>query len=137
VLSGLTFCDVDRLHIVRDAIIHNYPYLESFIRELPYYYELDDYIFVHGGVDGSLDNWKDTPKKRMVWNYQVKLDRVPQKTIVAGHHRVATIRHPKENYKALFTKQPEAFDIYRAPGKILIDRYVEVSKELNVLVIKK
>lgn len=134
-LSGFPFCDLDRLDMIKEAILHNYPYLEDFLRGLPYYKELGDYIFVHGGIDGSLSDWKNTPEKRMVWNYQVKLEGVEGKTIVVGHHRVPTIRKPGVNYKALFESHPEDFDILHKEGKIFIDRYVEVSQELNVLIL--
>jgi serine/threonine protein phosphatase 1 len=98
--------------------------------------ELDDYIFVHGGIDPTLEDWRKASRFEYVWTYEVKMDPVQGKTVVAGHHRVATIRKPyATDYRQLFLDDPSLFDPMYLEGKILIDRFVEVSKELNVLVL--
>jgi len=122
------------LHIYKKAIEEAYPNLYDWISSFPLYLELDDYIFVHGGVDPTLEDWKKASRFEFVWSYEVKMDPVPGKTVVAGHHRVATIREPfYHDYKALFLEHPEMFDPLYLEGKILIDRFVEVTKELNVV----
>jgi serine/threonine protein phosphatase 1 len=35
------------------SIQKRYPFLQKWLASLPYYYELEDYIFVHGGIDGG------------------------------------------------------------------------------------
>jgi serine/threonine protein phosphatase 1 len=120
----------------KKEIENQYPYMYDWLNSLPLFLELGDYIFVHGGIDPSLKDWKKASKFDFVWTYEVKMDPVPGKTVVAGHHRVATIRKPYErSYKQLFFEHPEYFDPMYLEGKILIDRFVEVSKELNVLVL--
>ena len=77
-----------------------------------------------------------TSKREFLWNREINLPRVIDKIVVAGHHRVATIRKKTKDYKLLFQTSPELFDILYDEGKILIDRFVEKSKEINVLVLE-
>ena len=119
-----------------DRINQRYPHLHQWLAELPYYIELGDYIFVHGGIDGSMLDWKSMSSRRdFIWNREILLPRVEGKIVVAGHHRVATIRKKTNDYHLLFLHQPELFDILHEEGKILIDRFVEASQELNVLIL--
>lgn len=39
----------------------------SFIKELPYYYEWQNYVFVHGGVNLDLNDWKKTNLNDFCW----------------------------------------------------------------------
>lgn len=136
-LSGLNPLQNDPKDI-RDSIMDKYPYLFEWLQNLPYYIEVDDYIFVHGGIDGSKLDWKTMSSRHdFVWSREINLPKVEGKIVVAGHHRVATIRKKSSDYHLLFLHNPEMFDILYEDGKILIDRYVEVSNEINVLVIDK
>jgi len=125
--------DLDKAY----AKIHaRYPFLKDWLASLPYYYELGDYVFVHGGIDGGMLDWKSMMgPKDFIWKREYELPRIPNKIVVAGHTRVATIRKRTHNYNLLFLHNPEYFDILYEEGKILIDRFVEVSQELNVLVL--
>lgn len=137
-LSGMYHLDKENDHRFlkyKEIIQEQYPYLESFIRSLPPFYSLGKYVFVHGGLDGSRSDWINTPLKELLWNKQSELPTIPNHMIVSGHQRVATIRYPKVDYKVLFQEHPEAFDILYLPNNILIDRFVEISHELNVLVL--
>jgi len=111
---------------------HYYWWLKS----LPLYYELDKYIFVHGSIDGSLLNWKNTSVNDMIWNKEFEMAGVPGRIVVAGHHRVATIMHDVNDYDMLYKEHPDYFAILNLGDKILIDGFVEVAKKLNVLVIE-
>lgn len=123
------------LSVFKAMIETTYPFLLEWLKSLPLYLEIHDYIFVHGGINGELENWKTAPLRDFIWGYEVKLCPVKGKTVVAGHQRVATIRHPeRKDYRTLFEENPALFDPMYLEGKILIDRFVEVSKELNVLV---
>lgn len=134
-LSGIKV-NIDKLNEQRMIINQTFPYLKEWLSSFPLYLELEDYIFVHGGIDGSMTKWKSNmTRKGFVWNKEIDMQRVIGKTVVAGHHRVATIRKKTEDYKALFLKSPKLFDILYEDGKILIDRYVEVSDEINVLIV--
>lgn len=45
----------------------HYPWLESFLENCFLYFEWNDYIFVHGGVDLSKKDWKKTSDEDFVW----------------------------------------------------------------------
>jgi serine/threonine protein phosphatase 1 len=124
----------DNLDTIRDVIIKRYPFLYEWINSFPWFLEKGKYIFGHGGVDGNTD-WKRLKRKDYIWSREITLEPIDGKTVVAGHHRVATIRYPNSNYFELYRNNPSAFDILYEPGKILIDRFVEISQELNVLII--
>jgi len=118
---------------VRTNIEKNTPSLKAFIEKLPLFIETSEYIFSHGGIDGSSKDWKNTPTKQFVWQYQYDLDPHPTKTVVVGHTRTAHIRLKEDpalkldaNNKALY--QP----LYRE-RKIFIDGFVEQSKHINVV----
>lgn len=135
-LSQHSFIE-DALEEIRAAILQRYPQILEFLQNLPYYIEIGDYIFVHGGIDGGKLDWKTMSSEHdFVWGRQHLLPAVPGKIVVAGHTRVATIRKRSENYELLYLHNPELFDILYQDGAILIDRYVEVSQELNVLVLE-
>lgn len=135
-LSGIQV-EYERFEEICDKIHERYPYLLSWLESLPLYYELGDYIFVHGGIDGGVLDWKSMlTEKDFVWSREINLPPVPGKTVVVGHHRIATIREKTEDYEMLYLYHPEAFDILYKEGKILIDRFVEVSQELNVLILE-
>jgi len=121
---------------IRENIINQYSFLASWIDSFPLFLEIKDYVFVHGGIDGSIINWQETlTQNDFIWGREIQLQRIPNKIVVAGHHRVATIRKPTEDYHKLFKNHPELFDILYEEGKILIDRFVEVSNEINVLIL--
>jgi serine/threonine protein phosphatase 1 len=127
----------DNYQAIYDKIHTRYPYLLSWLETLPLYLELGDYIFVHGGIDGGVLDWKTMLTERdFVWSREINLPKVDGKTVVAGHHRVATIRQKTDDYELLYLYHPEYFDILYEDGKILIDRFVEVSQELNVLILE-
>jgi len=126
----------DDLKTFKEKIGKKYPYLLNWLKSLPLYLEIEDYIFVHGGVNPKLEDWRKASLRDFVWSYEANLSPVVGKTVVAGHHRVSTIRNPeRRDYKRMHEENPELFDPIYLNGKILIDRFVEVSKELNVLVL--
>lgn len=127
----------DELKKYKQIIEEKYPYMLKWLKSLPLYLEIGDYIFVHGGIDPTLNDWRKASTYDFVWSYEVNMEPVSGKTVVAGHHRVPTIREPmKRNFKALHKENPSLFDPLYKDGKILIDRFVEVSKELNVLILE-
>jgi serine/threonine protein phosphatase 1 len=132
-LSGMKPIE-ENLDKIKEIIENEYSFLKSWLLSFPYYIELGDYIFVHGGVDGKLFDWKTVSSERdFVWNREHELAPVNGKIVIAGHTRVATLRKKTHDYDLLFLHNPEMFDILYKKGKILIDRYVEVSNEINVL----
>ncbi|MBN2605677.1 MAG: metallophosphoesterase [Bacilli bacterium] len=135
-LSGKTYSSSFDLPQIRSEIINNYPFLYEWINHLPNYIEIGNYILVHGGIDGSKDDWKTSSRRDFVWSYESSLQRVMDKIVVAGHQRTATIHNKNCNYHDLFKEQPDEFGIMFLEGKILIDGFVEVSKNINVLLIE-
>ena len=133
---GKDYTSSMKLEDIKDEIMIKYPYLKSWLKSLPYYLELGEYIFVHGGIDGKNKNWRDGKLSDFVWSRQYDLDTVEGKTVVVGHTRIATIRYPGSNYKELFLEKPEAFDILYDSQKIFIDAFVEISKFINVLILE-
>ncbi|QMS85046.1 metallophosphoesterase [Candidatus Xianfuyuplasma coldseepsis] len=134
-LSNTSFTE-DSLDSIRTKIHRRYPYLQSLLENVPYFIEKGDYIFVHGGIDGGALDWRTMLSEHdYVWSREHQLPPIPGKTVVAGHTRVATIRKRTTSYELLFLHHPEYFDILYMEGKILIDRFVEVAQELNVLVL--
>ena len=135
-LIGVKNIKTAELDDIRTVIMKNYPYLKKWLKSFPLYLEIGDYIFVHGGINGKDDNWRDGSIRDFVWNRQKNIEPVKGKTMVVGHHRIATIRHPGVDYKALFIRNPEAFKILYEDNKIYIDSFVEISKKINVLVLE-
>ena len=41
--------------------------LVKFIRQMPFVVETDKYIFVHAGIDLTLDDWHETTDYKKVW----------------------------------------------------------------------
>ncbi len=121
------------LQEIRDKIIKKYAYLNDWLKSLPLYYELGNYIFVHGGIDGNNKKWREWQANDFVWARQSELPVIEGKTMVVGHTRVVTIRYPGKNYEELLTSDPKAFDILFDNHKIFIDGFVEISKMINVL----
>jgi serine/threonine protein phosphatase 1 len=115
-----------------------YPQIRKLLSTNRYYLELGDFIFVHGGIDGSLDNWREDTIKNFIWNKQHKLDGIKGKTIVCGHVQNVTIREP-ENYKK-YLREPllhkEKFNILYRNGVIHIDGSVCDTKKINVLILE-
>lgn len=121
---------------INNEIGSKYEYLYEFLSDMPMYLEIKDYIFVHGGIDNSSDDWKNNDKRSFTWGRESNFDRVEGKTVVVGHERVSNIRYPKKDKKELFITNPEAFSILRKEGKIFIDGNVEISKTINVLILE-
>ncbi|WP_343089368.1 hypothetical protein, partial [Methanocalculus natronophilus] len=81
-----------KLDAMYKAIHKNYPNILNWLKSMPLYIETDDYIFTHGGIDITLDDWRKQDRKSFVWNYQSSLKPHPTKTIVVGHERTKMIR---------------------------------------------
>ncbi|HHT7803425.1 serine/threonine protein phosphatase [Streptococcus suis] len=48
-------------------VSEQYGELIDFLKSCPYYLETELYIFVHAGVDLTLDDWRETSEHDMVW----------------------------------------------------------------------
>ncbi len=79
----------------------NYPWLVLFLESLPYYYEWKDYLFVHAGVDLSLENWKNSTKRDLLWIREGFFDRenTTDKQIIFGHTVTANLHGDLSNFE--------------------------------------
>jgi len=118
---------------INQELFSKYNHLYEFLNELPCFLEIEDYIFVHGGIDVSLDDWRKDSVRNFTWNYQFKMDPLPGKTIVCGHVQVAYIRSEEKDLKKVYEETPELFDIFHRDGVIYIDGSILTTKKINVL----
>lgn len=63
------------------------PELVAFIRQMPFLLATDHYIFVHAGLDLTLEDWRETTDYQKVWIRQPfhEAENHTGKTIVFGH----------------------------------------------------
>ncbi len=95
----------------------------EFLKNLNYYYEHDDFICVHAGIDPNHENWKDTSTRDFLWirDEFIKATNLPtEKTIIFGHTPTVNIQ-----------KSP---DIYFAANKIGIDGGYTFGYQMNCLI---
>lgn len=130
--SGLNYHS-HTLKKIHQQILKQYPNVKPWLKKRPLYLKTKDYIFAHGGLDGSKPDWHKEDKKRFVWQYQSRLEGLRDKTIVVGHERTAMMRLNRGEIATLNPGDPNQFTIIEEPGKIFIDGFVELSKHINVL----
>lgn len=112
-----------------ERIKNNYPWLLPFLESLPYFYEWEDYLFVHAGVDLTLDNWRDSTKRDFIWIRKGFYDQknTTAKTIVFGHTVTSSLHGDFSN-----------FDIWESnDGLIGIDGGAVYGGQLNALSLSK
>ena len=62
----------------------------NFIENLPYYYDLDNFILVHTGLDFEEENpLEDKMSKIYSRNYEVNKEKIMGKTLIHGHTPVS------------------------------------------------
>lgn len=92
--------------------------------ELRWYYETDEYIFVHAGINPHLKDWKFSTTEDFIWirDQFLNHDHQHNKTIIHGHTPVVNL-HRKH-------------DIFFGNKKIGIDGACAYGGQLNCLEIK-
>lgn len=105
-------------------IMTEYEHLINFVSKLPYYHKIDNYVFVHAGVNPSYDSWEKTPYDEMVWIREQFLNNdLPfEETFVHGHTPAVNL-HGKH-------------DVFFNGNKIGIDGACAYGGQLNCLEIK-
>jgi serine/threonine protein phosphatase 1 len=109
---------------IRDTLKKLYKEELQFLSGLPYYYEMDQFIFVHAGINPVHTDWKNTGESDLLWIRDPFLfaDHPFHQTIVHGH--TPTIKlHNKP-------------DIYYGHNKIGIDGGCVLGYQLNCLEIQ-
>lgn len=96
----------------------------EFLRNLPYYYETDQHIFVHAGINPFLKDWKKTAKYQFIWirDEFLKNDHNLEKTVIHGHTPTISLH--------------KSADIYFGNKKIDIDGACVYGYQLNCLEIR-
>lgn len=87
--------------------------LYELIKATEYYFETDDYIFVHAGISPFEDDWKNTPEEDFLWirEWFHRTPNITEKTVVFGHTPTFFLHGEQTN---------EVWDS-RSTGKIGID----------------
>ena len=84
--------DLDRFSDYTERFMPNKHW--KFFINLKYYYETEDYIFVHAGIDPNLPMKKQL-LDTILWGRQFTFDRYTGKTVVYGHFPDNTILNEK------------------------------------------
>lgn len=108
-----------------DAVKRDYPDVVAFLRALPYYREEAGYIFVHAGIDPSLDDWRKTSAHDMIWIREPFLEArelTVDGTVIHGHTPVINLHG--------------SHDIYYRADRIGIDGACAYGGQLNALTIE-
>jgi len=119
---------------IRATMMRRVPTLKPFLEQLPLFIETRNYVFTHGGIDGSKTDYDEISKKDFVWQYQYDLDPPKDKTAVVGHMRTAHIRLKEDPHLKLTKDNLNLFKPLYKPQKVFIDGFVEFSKHINVVV---
>ena len=130
--SGIPYEGPASLDIMRRRIHSRYPKLYDWLRERPLFLERGPYIFVHGGIDGSDPNWRETPGHDLVWNYQSEMPGIEGRTLVVGHERTVMIRMKRGEVRSIDPGAPALFDVIEEADRVFIDGAVEFSGRINV-----
>lgn len=114
--------------LVAEKIKEEYSEQIEFIRNLPVYITMEEYVFVHAGINPHLPHWNDSSEADMLW-IREEFFQVPNNTgkkIIFGHTPTFKIRGNQD------------FSIWQsADGLIGIDGGVGFEKQLNGLYISK
>lgn len=97
----------------------------EFLSNLPYYYETENHLFIHAGIDPALDDWKETPDFDKIWIRQEFLgfDHPHDFTVVHGHTPTQYLHGKNDN------------SIFFGNKKIDIDGACAYGGRLNCLII--
>ena len=110
---------------IQMAIRRNHRYLISWLAELAYYYETENQIFVHAGIDEeSNDLWREaTPEDMFIAKYPATIGGF-DKDIIAGHIYTSEVSGDEDFYGVYWDNQNHYY----------IDGNVNISKKLPILV---
>jgi len=134
---------VNWLKITRNEINQEYPELLPWLKERPYYFETQNYIFTHGAVDTKVDDWH----KPHCYRYNlIDWDALSfddgsffgneigntDKIVVIGHFHTRALR---EKYNIDDKKDKDDILIRDDKKIVAIDTCTNLTKRVNVFVI--
>lgn len=112
-----------------ENIKKTYPWLLPFLKSLRYFYEWEKYLFVHAGVDLTLDNWRYSTNRDFIWIREGFYDQRnnTEKIIIFGHTVTSRLHSDRSN-----------FNIWKSnDGLIGIDGGAVYGGKLHALVLSK
>lgn len=97
--------------IIKKEILSNHRELVKWLKNMPYYYETDDQIFVHAGIaEEAEEYWKwGTPEELFVSKYPATFGEF-YKDIIAGHVGTSSLANDK-NFHDVFWDQKSHYFI--------------------------
>ena len=128
-----------------EEINSGYKDLLSWLKNMPYYYETEHYIFVHANIDGTIPDWKNTDPYFMVWDIDNIFSNIynTKKTIIFGHYNTDIIREKiqenrvRENLLRMVAYgNQDKFRPVKIGQRIGIDGCSNLTKKINILVIE-
>lgn len=122
---------------IRDKILVRYPELLHYLKKLPLWFETEDEIFIHSGLDLTIDDWHMSSFKSVCWNREFFWQDTTEikKTIYLGHTPTKNLReiYNKKGNNLPLTNEPFAFE-----NKIAMDGGVCYPEgQINVLILEK
>lgn len=92
--SPLSVSQYSRIKLAR-LLNERYPWLESWLRDLPYFVEFGHFIVVHAGLNLRLDHWRQTKPHDMIWIREEFHEARNQtgKAIIFGHTPVMNLHN--------------------------------------------
>lgn len=137
-----SFCGEDvagwKIEDIRDLFISENPEIIIWLDSLEFYLEIENYIFVHAGLNLEVDDWKDCDWKKAVWTKTKPFRRENlekhgiDKIVVHGHVSTRNLRDDDGI-------DSNDFSIYQSPDgqKIGIDGCVMKTGRINILKINE
>ena len=150
---------------IQAKIIIRHSSLRKWLQNLPLYFETQNFIFVHAGVNPELGaNWKNTDKDYMLWDIRDSYKNIPDiggRMVVIGHHHTFRIKedakahgydylqitrngervsHTKFNGDFIemqfFGNNNEEYGPYLYDNKVALDGCTNLSGQVNVMVVE-
>lgn len=93
-LIGKTPDDNTDAILIADKINEMYPDIIDFLENLPIYIEMEEYLFVHAGINPNLSHWSNSTESDMTWIREefFQVSNNTNKKIIFGHTPTFKIR---------------------------------------------
>lgn len=97
---------INELEWCKNSILARNRGLLDWIKNLPLWFETENTVIVHAGLDPKLSNWKDTTEDYCTWDIEDAHKLVPSltKTIIFGHYHTKLVKAQAEDAKLMTTR---------------------------------
>lgn len=116
--QGLTW---ENYQIAKKFILKHYSHHVKFLKDLQLYHQIDNYVFVHAGVNPNLESWKNTSGHDFLW--------IRDEFLSNNHSYKETVVHGHTPCRLIHGRD----DICVKKGKISIDGGCCFNGQLNCL----